>query len=172
MKHKLLLIYTWIIKTLLCFLPDIPQIMRFRGWLYSFGLKKCGRNFQVAHNVILNTLESISVGDNVYIAMTTIFLGGGDVEIGDNVMVGPGCLVTAGNHTFLNGSYRYGPSKMEKIKIGKNSWIGGHCVILPGTNFPESSIAAANSVLTKKLKDRGVGIYGGIPAQIIKILNN
>lgn len=142
--------------------------MRMRGWFYSIGLNKCGRNFQVAHNAILNTLECISVGDNVYIAMNNILLAGGKIIIGNNVMIGPGCIISSGNHTYFQGSYRYGPSRNELVVIGNGSWLASHCVALAGLHFPEKSVAAANSVLTKRLIDCGPGIYGGIPAQLIK----
>lgn len=168
MKHKLLLIYTWFIRVCLYFLPDIPLVMRFRGWLYSFGMKSSGKNFQVAHNVILNSLEWLSVGDNVYFAMGNISLCFGGIKVENNVMFGPNCVLTAGNHTYLNGSYRFGPSKSSPIIIGCGSWIGANCTILPGVNFPKSSVAAAGSVITKTMKYNGIGIYGGIPAKFIK----
>ena len=51
MKHRLLLLYSWLVKTVLFFFPDVPLIMRFRGFLYGLGMPSCGSNFQVAHNV-------------------------------------------------------------------------------------------------------------------------
>ena len=63
MKHRLLLLYSWLIKTMLFFFPDIPLIMRFRGFLYSLGMPSCGSNFQVAHNVTLNSIEGLTVGN-------------------------------------------------------------------------------------------------------------
>ena len=106
MKHRLLLLYSWLIKTMLFFFPDIPLIMRFRGFLYSLGMPSCGSNFQVAHNVTLNSIEGLTVGNNVYLAMGNIIYAHGKAIIGNNVMFGPGCLLTTGNHTFGDGSYR------------------------------------------------------------------
>ena len=86
MKHKLLLLYAWFIQSLLFFMPDYPLLMRFRGFLYGLGMKSCGRNFQVAHSAIINTLEGLSVGDNVYVANYSVILSKG-VDIGDNVLI-------------------------------------------------------------------------------------
>ena len=168
MKHRFLLLYVWFIRIILFFFPDVPFIMRFRGWLYSLGMKYAGKNFQVAHNVILNSIEYMSVGDNVYIAMSNIFLAHGGITIGNNVMFGPGCLVAAGNHTLKDGAYRYGPTVNAPIKIGNGSWIGGHCVLLLGLDFPEKSIAGAGSLLSNKLINMGEGLYAGCPAKYIK----
>lgn len=170
MKHRLILLYSWAVRVLLFFLPDVPFIMRFRGLLYSFAMKKCGRNFQVAHNVILNSIEGLSVGDNVYIAMNNVVFSHGIIIIEDNVMFGPSCTITSGNHTFLNGSYRYGEPIEKPIIIMEGAWIGANCVILPGVKFPPRSVLAAGAVLTSSIDDVE-GIYAGVPAKLIKQTN-
>lgn len=169
MKHKFLLIYSWFVRMILFFFPDIPFIMRFRGFLYSLGMKKCGRNFQVAHNVIINSLEGLTVGDNVYFAMNSVFFTYFHVDIGDDVMFGPGCLLTSGNHTFYNGSYRYGISENKSVNVGSGSWIAAHCVVLPGASLPARSVLAAGAVLTDKLSlQEEDAIYAGVPASLLK----
>jgi maltose O-acetyltransferase len=169
MKHNFLLIYTWLIRSCLFFFPDIPFIMRFRGWLYSFGMKRCGKNFQVAHSVIINSLEGLSTGDNVYFAMNSIFYTYHNVDIGDNVMFGPACLLTSGNHSFSDDSYRYGPSIYDNIRIENGCWIAAHCVVLSGAFLPARSILAAGTVLTRNLAHRETdAIYAGHPAILIK----
>ena len=81
MKHRLLLLYSWLVKTVLFFLPDIPLIMRFRGFLYSLGMPSCGSNFQVAHNVIillkdlLLEIMSIWQWEISYMLMEKLLLG-------------------------------------------------------------------------------------------------
>ena len=143
--------------------------MRFRGWLYSLGMKKCGKNFQVAHNVIINSLEGFTVGNNVYLAMNSVFFTYYNVTLGDNVMFGPGCLLTSGNHTFLNDSYRYGPSANKSISIGNGCWVAAHCVILPGAFLPNRSVLAAGAILTDHLNDlKEDSIYAGVPAKFLK----
>lgn len=169
MKHRLLLLYSWLVRTLLFFFPDIPIIMRFRGFLYHFGMASCGRNFQVAHDVILNSIEGLIVGDNVYLAMGNIIYAHGKAIIGNNVMFGPGCLLTTGNHTFCGDSYRYGLSAEKEVRIENGCWIAAHCVVLPGSLLPARSILAAGAVLTKHLQERCEDtIYVGVPAQFVK----
>lgn len=170
MKHKFLLLYTWFIRIILFFLPDAPLIMAFRGWLYSFGMKSCGKNFQVAHNVILNTIETMSIGNNVYIAPNCVFLGGGDIVIEDEVIFGPNVVVASGNHTRIDRSFRFASVRYKSIFVGKGSWIGANCTLVPGAYLPPGSILAANSVLNKKYTEAGL-LLGGVPAKIIKKIN-
>ena len=85
MKHKFLLLYTWLIRSLLFFLPDMPLLMRLRGGLYGLGMMKCGKDFQVTHDANVKVLEKISVGDHVFIGNSSVLLGGGGIEIEDYV---------------------------------------------------------------------------------------
>lgn len=170
MKHKVLLVYSWFVRTVLFFLPDFPLFMRFRGWLYGLGMKKCGKNFQVTHSSVLNTIDMIVVGDNVYIANFCSLIANGVIEIGDNVLFGPGVVVSSGNHKYINGQ-SVKESDQKDVMIGKNSWLAANCIVVGGAKLPESSILAANSVLTSKLNETiSGGLYGGTPAKFIKKL--
>ena len=168
MKHYLKLMYYWLVRVCLFFMPDLPVFMRFRGWLYSFAMPHAGRNFQVAHNVIMVSVEGLTVGNNVYIAYGCILIADKDVTIGDNVMFGPLCLVACGNHVLEDGSYRWSEDFYAPISVGNGSWVGGGSVLLPGAGLPQSSVLAANSTLTKDFVKCPSGVYGGSPAKLIK----
>ena len=129
MKHKLLLVYSWFVRTVLFFLPDFPFFMRFRGWLYGLGMKKCGKNFQVTHSAVLNTIDMIVVGDNVYIANFCSLIANGVIEIGDNVLFGPGVVVSSGNHKYVNGQL-VKESDRKDVMIEKNSWVAANCTVV------------------------------------------
>lgn len=170
MKHVLLLIYCWFIRTSLFFLPDIPLFMRLRGWLYGLGMHSRGRNFQVAHSTILNTIEMVSVGDNVYMANFCSLIANGRIIIGDNTLFGPSVVVSSGNHMLKEGRILKQSDKKDVI-IGKNSWVAANCTIVGNAILPDSCILAANSVLTSHLDKTEKGcIYGGTPARFIKKL--
>jgi maltose O-acetyltransferase len=172
MKHKILLIYTWFIRTILFFLPDIPFIMRFRGFLYGISMKQCGRNFQVSHNAILNGLEGMKAGNNVFIANYNVLIVSFGITIEDDVIIGPACVFSSSNHTYSNGSFRYGKRKSSPIFIGKGSWIASQCTILAGSYIPEGTLLAAGSVYNKKKDDNPFpkSLFGGVPAKFIKLL--
>jgi acetyltransferase-like isoleucine patch superfamily enzyme len=168
--HKLLLLYTWFVRTILYFLPDQPVIMAFRGKLYSFAMKKCGNNFQVSSNTILRNLRKISVGNNVYLAPNVVVNAIDDIILEKDVMIGFNSVIVSGNHTRLNNSFRFGKSLKEKIIIKEGSWVGANCTVIAGSIIPPSSVLAANSCI----KDKYVvsGVYAGNLAKLIKEFND
>lgn len=169
MIHKILLLYAWAVRTFLFFLPDIPIFMRLRGYFYGIAMKKCGKNFQIAHSAIINGLDLCSIGNDVYIANNCNLILNGEIVIGDEVLFGPGVLVSTGNHKFDGHSYRFAKSEMKKVLIGNYTWIGGNSTILGGAVIPEQSIIGAGSVVTKNSCSDKKGIYVGVPAKKISI---
>jgi acetyltransferase-like isoleucine patch superfamily enzyme len=169
MKVKVSIIYSWFIRTVTYFLPNLPIIMRFRGFLYSLMMKECGKNFQVASSAIINSLAGLIVGSDVYIGSNTIIIAV-DLIIENEVLIGPSCVISGGNHTFSNGSFRFGPSIGSKVKICKGSWVAANCTITAGSALPPRSILAANAVLSSKF-DKSDCLYAGIPAKFIKEIN-
>lgn len=174
MKHKFLLLYSWFIRTVLYFLPDIPIIMKFRGFLYGLGMKECGENFQVTHNVVINTLEGFVVGNNVRLGIFVRLNGtiNGECFINDDVIVGQGTMISAGNHEFNGRNFRdiKITSKHYITKINEGSWIGSNCTITAGSCVPMCSIIGANSCVTHSMEDTPYSLYGGVPAKYIKSL--
>lgn len=144
--------------------------MRFRGWLYSVGIHKCANDFQVSANVIIKNLENLEIGNNVYIAPNVVINAIDTITLNDQVMVGFNSVLVSGNHTMIDGSFRYGTSCLKPIVIGKGSWVSANCTLTAGSQLPPSSLLAANSVLGKSFTE-GFSIYGGVPARKIKDLN-
>jgi len=173
MMHKLLLLYSWFIRIILFCFPDIPLIMRIRGFLYSFFMLKKGKNFQVAHNVIINSLEHISIGDDIYIAPNCFIIGGSKISINSTVQIGPGCVLSSTNHQFDFKKKSFIKDRKEKgtLVIDCGVWIGANCTITAGSFIPQGSVVGANSMVNKKFENEQ-SIYGGVPAKFIKKLEN
>lgn len=150
------------------FLPDVPPIMRLRGFLYSLMMKRCGRDFQVTASAVINSLAGLSVGSHVYIAQFTVVTGP-QISIGNEVMFGPHCVIIGGNHQYSGSSYRFAKSVAEPIVIEDGCWIGAHCTILAGTVLPSESILGAGSVLDKS-QQQPRSLYAGTPARLVKSL--
>lgn len=165
-KDKLNIFYSWGVKLITIWMPDIPLCQSFRGWLYSFGMKKCGSRFRVCHNVILNRLELLEVGDNVYFAPGGVIVGGGDVRIGSNVLIGPNVVIAASNHKFDGRSFVNG-YVFGKVEIENDCWIGANASLLMGTKIPASSVVGAGSVCNKEF-ETCFALYAGMPAEFIK----
>ena len=167
-RHKLFLLYAWLVRTMLFFLPDFPLFMRFRGWLYGLGMKQCGKNCQIAHSAIINGIDLCYFGSNIYIANACNIILNGDLSVGDEVIFGPGVLVSTGNHQFDGNSYRFSESTKEVVIIGKGCWIGGNSTILCGADVPEGSVVGAGAVVVNNSCNGVSGLYVGSPARLIK----
>ncbi len=165
MLHKVSLIYNWFIWATTFFWPDIPFIMRIRGFLYSPFLMECGKNFQVASTARINGSTRLKVGNNVFLAMNTIILANAPIEIEDEVMIGIGSSIISGNHVNVNGSYRFGKCKPGPISIGRGTWICANVVITANSKIPDGCCVAANSIVVGSLDKSGV--YGGLPARLL-----
>ncbi|WP_158960373.1 acyltransferase [Myroides fluvii] len=164
--HKVSIIYSWFVRSVLFFFPNIPVIMRFRGFLYSLMMKECGRNFQVAADVYFSTLTGIRIGDNVYIAPRNTIIAL-NLEIQNDVIIGPNCVISGGNHQYDGHSFRFAKSKIDSVVIEQGAWVSGNCTIVAGSILPKGSILAGGAVLTKKF-DVPNSIYAGVPAKFIK----
>ena len=122
----------------------------------------------MTHDAIIKDLQGLSVGRNCFVGNHTFIMGSGSIEIQDEVMFGPHCIVISGNHTTLNGSFRYGISDTGSIFIGRGSWVAGNCTIIKGSSLPQNSVLAGNSFLNKAF-DTPNAAYGGVPAKLLKI---
>ena len=84
------------------------------------------------------------------------------IEIGDNVTIAPRVHVLchdASTKEFL------GYTKIGKVKIGNQVFVGAESVILPGVTIGNRVIIGANSTVTKDIPD-GV-VVAGSPARVI-----
>ena len=84
------------------------------------------------------------------------------IEIGDNVTLAPRVHVLchdASTKLFLNYT------KIGRVNIGDNVFVGAESVILPGVSIGNNVIIGANSTVTHDIPDNMV--YAGIPAKAI-----
>ena len=84
------------------------------------------------------------------------------IEIGDNVTMAPNVHILchdASTKQFLNYT------KIGRVSIGDNVFVGAESVILPGVTIGNNVIIGANSTVTKNVPDNMV--VAGTPAKVI-----
>lgn len=111
--------------------------------LVSMGMK-LGNNFQRLNNVILDPSHCWLI------------------EIGNNVTMAPRVHVLA--HDASTKKF-LGYTKLGRVTIGDNVFIGAESVILPGVTIGNNVVVGANSTVTKDIPDNVV--VAGTPARVI-----
>lgn len=86
------------------------------------------------------------------------------IEIGDNVTIAPRVHILAHDASTKLG---LGYTKVGKVKVGNNVFIGANTTILPGVTVGDSVIIGANSVVTHDIPSKCVAV--GNPCKVIKL---
>lgn len=106
--------------------------------------------------------HGVKVGEDCYIGTT-------------HIDVAHGFLITIGNHVTISNARilahdastkRFlGYSKVGKVCIDDNSFIGAGAIILPGVHIGQNAIVGAGAVVTKDVPDNAV--VAGNPARFV-----
>ena len=125
-----------------------PILYRIRGQVTINRLKKkglkVGKNFNMENECIID--------------YSHCFL----IEIGDNVTLAPRVHILAHDASTKNS---LGYTKIGKVSIGNNVFIGAGAIILPNTEIGNDVIIGAGSIVTKSIPDNSV--VCGNPAKVI-----
>lgn len=89
------------------------------------------------------------------------------ITIGDNVTLAPRVHILA--HDASTKNY-LGYTKIAKVNIGNNVFIGSGSIVLPGVNIGDNVIVGAGTVVTKDIPSGAVVV--GNPAKVICITND
>lgn len=117
--------------------------------------------------------ENIYLGKNVEINLNCVFLDCNRIEIGDYSGVGPGVHIYTVFHPTnpedrLPENSTFWKSQTAPVIIGRNVWIGGGSIILPGVTIGDGTTIGAGSVVTKSIPSRCVAV--GNPCRVIREL--
>lgn len=91
----------------------------------------------------------IYLGDGVFINFNSVFLDTMPIRIGDGTQIGPNVQFYAADHPRDPGIRKSGLESGKPIAVGKNVWIGGGAILLPGITIGDDAIVGAGSVVTR-----------------------
>ena len=132
-----------------------------------------GDNVSIAAPFFVDYGENIILGDNVEINMNCVFLDCNYITIGDYTGIGPGVHIYTVAHPIkpserLSENSTFWNSYTSPVSIGRNVWIGGGAIILPGVTIGDGATIGAGSVVTKSIPANCLAV--GNPCRVIKEL--
>ena len=108
---------------------------------------------------------NIRSGAGVFLNFNCIILDVVEVSIGDGTQIGPAVQILTADHPRAPVERAAGLEWGKPIRIGRNVWIGGSAVVLPGVSVGDNAIIGAGSVVTKDVPP-GATVVGN-PARML-----
>ena len=132
-----------------------------------------GADVSIAAPFFVDYGENIQLGRNVEINMNCVFLDCNTITIGDYSGIGPGVHIYTVFHPTdpderLSTESRFWRSRTAPVTIGRNVWIGGGAIILPGVTIGDECTIGAGSVVTHDIPPRCIAV--GNPCRVIRKL--
>jgi maltose O-acetyltransferase len=85
----------------------------------------------------------------VFLNFNCVILDVVSVHIGDGTQIGPAVQIYTADHPRDAETRRSGLEFGRPVVIGKNVWIGGGAIILPGVTVGDDALIGAGSVVTR-----------------------
>lgn len=148
-----------------------PEVISYPGSDAEDPLKK-KRFSNFSH---ISKPENVTIGDSVFIGHFNYIDGFEKIEIGERCQITN--FISILTHSSHNSIRLYGPkyvanwgTKMKglqygEVKIGAYTFIGSHCIILPGTVLGKGCLVSAYSLVKGEFPDYSV--LRGIPAVVV-----
>lgn len=106
--------------------------------------------------------RGVKIGENVHLYNTNIDFGHGFlVSIGNNVTL-TGVTVLAHD---ASTQIPFGVSKVGRVRIGNNVFVGHGAIILPGVTIGDNCVIGAGSVVSKDVPSDSVAV--GNPIHVV-----
>lgn len=92
---------------------------------------------------------NISLGDGVFLNFNCVILDVAQVTIGTGTQIGPAVQILTADHPREPAQRAQMLEFGRPVTIGRNVWIGGGAIILPGVTIGDHAIIGAGSVVTR-----------------------
>lgn len=135
-----------------------------------------GRNLWITPPFFVDYGENIFFGDNCEVNMNCTFLDDNRIVIGDNALIAPNVQIYTAFHPTNardrfgdpcpDGSFAFCKTRTAPVIIGRNVWIGGGAILLPGITIGDNVVIGAGSVVTHDIPSDTVAL--GSPCRVIR----
>jgi maltose O-acetyltransferase len=107
---------------------------------------------------------NIHLGDEVFLNFNCVILDVVRVAIGAGTQIGPAVQVYAADHPRDPATRRSELELGRPVTIGRNVWVGGAAIILPGVAIGDDAVIGAGSVVTRDVPAGATAL--GNPARV------
>jgi len=105
----------------------------------------------------------LTIGNSAWLGEDCWIDNIGPVSIGDNACLSQGCYICTGNHDWSDVAFGL---IVKPVEIGAGAWVGARALIAPGVILETGAVAAAGSVVTKRIP--AWEIHAGNPASFVR----
>lgn len=120
-----------------------------RAALMSDLFGSCGARVAVRAPVYVDYGSNIHFGDDVFLNYGCVLLDVCPIRIGEKTQIGPMVQLLAADHPRDAESRDAGLEMGRPVTIGRNVWIGGGAIVLPGVTVGDDAIIGAGAVVTR-----------------------
>lgn len=92
---------------------------------------------------------NIRLGDGVFLNYNCVFLDVVTIAVGDRSQIGPAVQIYSADHPRDPELRRQGLEVGRPVMIGRDVWIGGGAIVMPGVSVGDRAVIGAGSVVTK-----------------------
>ncbi len=107
---------------------------------------------------------NIRIGQDVFFNFNCVVLDVVAVTVGARTQIGPAVQIYTADHPRDPLLRRTGAEFGRPVRIGRDVWIGGGAIILPGVTIGDNAVIGAGSVVTHDIPARSTA--RGNPARI------
>lgn len=93
--------------------------------------------------------HNITLGRNVYLNAGCVILDTAPVCIGEGSMIGPAVQIYCADHHRDVAQRAAGVERALPVTLGRDVWVGGGAIVLPGITVGDGAIIGAGAVVTK-----------------------
>ena len=94
---------------------------------------------------------NVHLGEGAFLNFNCVILDVVRVDIGAGTQIGPGVQIYAADHPRDAAERRTGLEFGRPVTIGRNVWIGGGSIILPGVTIGDDAMIGAGSIVTSNV---------------------
>ncbi|WKW52213.1 sugar O-acetyltransferase [Rhodomicrobium lacus] len=102
---------------------------------------------------------NISLGAGAFLNFNCVILDVARVSIGERTLIGPNVQLLTADHPRDAAMRASGLERGLPVRIGRDVWIGGGAIVLPGVTIGDGAVIGAGSVVTRDVAE-GATVVG------------